>query len=492
MGPGRNQLCPCGSGKKFKHCCLRAEPAAAETPQQTLHRRVRAAIQNLTQELLRFVDKYPGRECFAEAWAQFSPEEGAPFDPKSPHMPVFIPWFFHQWTPAAESTPFTKLVSRAATVSGEYLARRRRNLDPLLVRYLEACNATAFSFHEVVQAEPGRGFLLRDLILERERFVSEISGSQGAQRGDIVFAQVVDIDGLSLLDGFGQVVIEPGDKPAIIELRKAMRKEAQLKDTALLKAWDLELIGLYLDFAERRLNPQLPKLQNTDGEALVLHKLVFGIADAQAAAAAFDAAQLGEDGSIVSDGERRDADDKLLAAEWTWMRMGNAMHKSWDNTTLARLELKDGQLRVEVNSVERAARARSLIERLLGANAEFRVSKLESSESLLERARQSPRPAKRSEDEELMQRPEVREKLREMLLGHYSGWLDTELPILGNRSPRRAVRDADGREAVEALIAQIESDAQKKSPPLDPEITQMLRRELGLPADPVAREGSSA
>jgi SEC-C motif len=492
MGTGRNELCPCGSGKKFKHCCLRTELPAAKTPQQILHRRVRAAIQNLTEDLMRFIGKHLGHEFIDEAWAEFSPGEDAAFDSKSPHMQVFIPWLIHQWSPAADSTRFAELASRAATVSGEFLARRRRNLDPLLVRYLEACKATAFSFHEVIQIEPGRGVHLRDLILERERFVSEHSGSQNARRGDILFAQVVDIDGLSLLDGSGQIVIEPGDKPAIIELRKAMREDTELADTALLRTWDLELIYLYLDFAERRLNPQLPKLQNTDGEALVLHKLVFSIADAQAAAAAFDAAQLGEGESIESDGERRFANDILREAEWTWMRAGNAMHKTWDNTTLARLELKHGQLRVEVNSVERAARARSLVEGLLGANAEFRVSKLESSESLLERARQSPGPAKPNENEELMQLPEVREKLREMLLGHYTAWLDTELPLLGNRTPRQAVGDADGREAVEAVIAQIERDGQKQTPPLDQKITQMLRRELGLPADPLAREGSGA
>ncbi len=51
----------------------------------------------------------------------------------------------------------------------------------------------------------------------------------------------------------------------------------------------------------------------------------------------------------------------------------------------------------------------------------------------------------------MLDRKEVREKLREMLLGHYTAWLDTELPILGNRTPRQVVRDADGREAVEAL-----------------------------------------
>ena len=32
-GPGRNDPCPCGSGKKFKHCCLtRAQAATGITP----------------------------------------------------------------------------------------------------------------------------------------------------------------------------------------------------------------------------------------------------------------------------------------------------------------------------------------------------------------------------------------------------------------------------------------------------------------------------
>jgi hypothetical protein len=38
----------------------------------------------------------------------------------------------------------------------------------------------------------------------------------------------------------------------------------------------------------------------------------------------------------------------------------------------------------------------------------------------------------------------------------------------------------DWREAVEALIAQMERDGAKQSPPLDPGIPAMLRRELGL------------
>ncbi|WP_373280656.1 SEC-C metal-binding domain-containing protein, partial [Methylomonas koyamae] len=35
--PGRNEACPCGSGRKYKHCCAdRAAPAGAPGLQQLL------------------------------------------------------------------------------------------------------------------------------------------------------------------------------------------------------------------------------------------------------------------------------------------------------------------------------------------------------------------------------------------------------------------------------------------------------------------------
>lgn len=32
---GRNDLCPCGSGKKFKNCCLQAESAPLESAKRS-------------------------------------------------------------------------------------------------------------------------------------------------------------------------------------------------------------------------------------------------------------------------------------------------------------------------------------------------------------------------------------------------------------------------------------------------------------------------
>jgi len=479
MKPERNDPCSCGSGKKYKHCCLRAESAAVETPEEFLRRRVRAVIGALAERLLRFIRGQFEPGLIQEAWEDFTGET-EPFDPQTPHIVVFMPWFFYRWFPNRANTRFPDLAARKASVASELILRQRRRLDPLLVRYLEACAAAAFSFHEAVRVEPGRGFLLRDLMLESETFVIEHSASRIVRPGDVVFAQIVRIDGLAMLEGCGPLVFQPREKPEIIKLRKTIRGRGDIVSEARLKERSLELIDLYLDLAERKLHPVMPELQNTDGEPLEPHTLVFGIDDSAAAAAALDAAILADGETIKPDGERSYPPGRALEAGWTWASTGNPMHKSWDNTTLGQIALAGRQLKVHVNSAARAVRAKALVGRLLEGNASYRVTEIESTEAMLAGAGSRPAHEDDSEHERLMQIPEVRQQLAEMLMRHYTEWLDTKLPALGERTPRKAVRDRDGREAVAALIAQIERDGARQSPPLDPGIPAMLRRELGL------------
>jgi hypothetical protein len=137
-----------------------------------------------------------------------------------------------------------------------------------------------------------------------------------------------------------------------------------------------------------------------------------------------------------------------------------------------------------VNSAERAAALRALIERRLGGAAHEKPGVVQSVQSMLSREptprQQAERKRQAQEHAELAARPEVQQALREHLRSHYRAWVDEKLPALGNRSPRKAVRDADGREAVEALIVQFERNAPSMTPPMDPGIVQELRETLGL------------
>ena len=207
---------------------------------------------------------------------------------------------------------------------------------------------------------------------------------------------------------------------------------------------------------------------------------MFRIERVAAAVAALDGVELGSDETIEPDELSRNPAGRLIEASWQWQRAGNATHKSWDNTMLGHLTLHDTTLKLTVNSAGRASRGRSIVERVLAGNASYRATRIESVESMLAEARERPAPRADGEHERLMQRPEVRAHLDAMLRQHYTGWLDSKLPALGERTPREAIRDRDGREAVAALIAQIERVGARHVPPLDAGIPDMLRRELGL------------
>lgn len=476
---GRNEPCPCGSGKKYKKCCLLAETAAVETPEEFLRRRIRAVIGDLADNLLRFVSSQFKPGLMQEAWEDFT-GDAEPFDVETPHMAVFMPWFFHVWYPNRGNTGFPDLAARKATVAGEWMRLKRRHLDALLVRYLEACAAATYSFHEAVRIEPGRGLLLRDLMLETETFVIEHGASQFVRAGDAIFAQIVRIDGLAMLEGCGQMVFAPREKPEILELRKFIRGRGKVVSETRLRERSLELVDFYLDLTDRKLNPVMPTLVNTDDELLEPHTLIFGISDSALAATRLDMAELVVGERIVKDHAASGTDGAPVEGRWSWLRTGNVRHKSWENTTLGHISLARDQLKVSVNSAARAERARAMVEGLLEANAKYRVTEITSAESLLEQARSRAAPTGESEHERLMKIPEVRQKFDEARMRHYTEWIDTQIPLLQDRTPREAAGDRDGREAVAALITQIERDGTRQSPPLDPEIPVMLRRELGL------------
>jgi hypothetical protein len=289
------------------------------------------------------------------------------------------------------------------------------------------------------------------------------------------------MDELTMLEGCAPMVIDRRHKPSIIALRADIREQTDTFDETALRVFGGELAGLYVDIAERA-TMGMPKLQNTDGDPLESHTLVFDVRDRDAVVSALDTATLDGDETIWSDDHvAPDAEATESEARWTWSRAGNAMHKSWDNTTLGVLSLGEDKLRVEVNSARRAARARSMLGTLLGTHVTYRATSITSSEKLLEEARD--RRSAIDDDAQqakLMALPEVRERLTEMLMSHYRDWLDTKLPILRGRTPREAVGDRDGREAVEALVNDIERRSPGPGPELDPAIPAMLRRELGL------------
>ena len=104
MKPGRNDLCPCGSGKKYKHCCLNAGSVPAAAPADLSWRRLRALLDGFATEMLRFTAEAYGPLALHEAWDEFTGYDDLEFDPNTPLMQLFMPWFFHCWAPDPVAT----------------------------------------------------------------------------------------------------------------------------------------------------------------------------------------------------------------------------------------------------------------------------------------------------------------------------------------------------------------------------------------------------
>lgn len=485
MKPGRNDPCPCGSGKKYKHCCLKAGAADGSSvqPVDLVWRKIRKLLDGHVEKMLRFVHESYGIEAVHEAWPDFIGKEGIAIDFEAPLMQLYMPWFFTYWMPEPAHTRVADEALHGVQPLKAYLSTKGRHLDPLLRRYLESLLRAPFTFFEVLASYPGLSMTLSDVMTHEEYVVTERSLTKGVQRGDLLFGQLASVDQLHMLEASNAFAIPPMEKAQVIALRAHIQRAHPQITTAILWEYRFELIYLFHDIAERLFNPPMPTLQNTDGEALTPHKLVFDlVATPQAAFDALKHLGLDETEEEQLADAIYDSQGALTQVRFTWMKRGNKMHAEWDNTTMATLTIDGKRLTAEVNSAARATAVRQVIETSLVDGVRYRASEIQSMEKILADAKahgSAGASTARAESERLAALPEVRAKLNEMLATHWERWVDQPLPMLGNRTPMQAIRDTDGREIVESIILQAERHA-LTNVPTDPAVFQRLRKRLGL------------
>lgn len=484
--PSRNDPCPCGSGRKFKHCCGGA--GAAEPAENLAWRRIRRLLAENNEQLQRFTMNAYGPEALPEAWDEFASDALAEseFDFESPHIGIFMSWFHNFWSPDPNlpSRVQDQALHGIEPVRA-YLERRGGRLDPLMREYLESCLSAPLSFHEVTEVARGEAFTLRELVSGRDVRVAERSATQHVQAGDIVFGQVVHAGGLALLECCSSIAFPP---IARIQIADACRKLlGRRKRSAFpLREHDFEMLDIYHAVAEPLLNPRIPTLTNTDGEPLSMRKLVFEIDSAQRAFEALRGLDPASEAELA-ESARRDADGRLVEAELRWIEPARLRRGRMQNTVLGSVRISGTRLTAEVNSEARERRLREIVEKALGPAARHRATEIQSVEKLLAEARSNPSPSsprRPAEEQALMDSPEVRAFIDDHMSRHYEAWVHERIPALGNKTPLQAMKTASGREAVEALVRQIERDGARMDPPLDAGVTRKLRERLGLPAAP--------
>ena len=475
MKPGRNDPCPCGSGKKYKHCCLGHDSASVIDLADRLWRQTREAIDGYAASMLRFIGESYGQDALQQAWLEFTMGASDEFVQGDPNTELFFSWLFHRWKPDSQKGNRIADPSLNGIVpTRAYLNRRASRLSPVLCRYLETCLATPFGFHEILDCQPGVGFSTKDVFSGAVLNVWERSASLSLKDGEIIFAQVVPVQSIAMVEAVSPFSFPPIFKTHLIHVRQ--RSE-------LRQHPDLALRGLYFSLAETYLNPPPPDLHNTDGERLEPRTLYFEVDSAQAAFDALAPLALGSTRDELLEEGKFDRSGALIEAMVPWIKRTDGKRAGLETVLMGRIRIEDRKLAVEVNSAARAKAIRALIEQSLGKQARYRRTRKQPLESVVPPMPHGPgvRMASRSpEDNELMQHPELRAQLEAFQRRHYESWPEIPLPALNGRTPLEAVKDADGREMVEALLNQFERDSAAAQVPTSPQVFTALRLRLGL------------
>ena len=450
--------------------------------------RYREASDHLTRDMMRFAERKFGTKI-DEAWLDFNmcelPETLVDRDDEDQ---IFMPYFLFHWSPFTLSKK-KAAVGRGGVVTRWYMMERARRLTEMDRMFLHQATTQPVSFLEVLRSEPGEGMTFRDIMIGSEIQVVEHAASSVLKQGDIVYAQMWNLNEIAILGCCAPLRIPPRRKADVIALRKKLRKRAarQNRDLAaedLIRYAD-DVRMTYLNIRDSLYAPT--QFCNTDGDPIAFHILTFHIESAEKAFQALAALALGRPKEDLLENAEFDQAGKLSSVTFEWLKRGNRKHPTWDNTIMGTIRISANSLVAEVNSARRATLIQTRIEKRLGAMATHRSTLAQTHEEMIEKSLKQT-SAKTGPDKEpepgFLMDPDIRKLAAESLQKQVEAWVHQKIPVLGNRTPLEAVRDADGKEIVESLLLEWERRAEDGFSPssIRPNI-QAVRRllELGPP-----------
>lgn len=456
METGRNAPCPCGSGRKYKKCCLKT----LEPDRDQDWRRLNEAYGVLHRRLLAFAGREFGRRGVEAGWSEFL---CWPVDESDPELldrldPLIGSWFVFNWV--YEPDPFGEplRVPEGITPAELLLKKAKDGLSETDRELIGAISRKSFSFYEVLRCEPGRGFLLKDILLGNEIDVLERGTSSVAREGDILFGRVATVRGLTMLFGSSSHIIPPELKPRLIDLRQWIHHDVRKGAKDVLHECDIEIREVFLEISQTLF--RRPEIRNTDDEPVSMRTLHYDIDSPNRAFSALAGLCATKTEKKLRESAETDSRGGIVRVEIPWSRKG-FRNQPLESTVLGILTIEGKKLRADVNSAKRAERVGEEIERRLGSGAKYRTTVIASMGALEREFREKgPRPYTEKENE-LMNLPEVRQQLAEMIRAHWDRWVDEEIPALGGKTPRQAATTAEGREGVAALLRSAERMAER-------------------------------
>ncbi|GFO54006.1 hypothetical protein GMSM_10130 [Geomonas sp. Red276] len=411
---GRNDCCPCGSGKKYKKCCL---------PNVEAREQARRDEESAARRVLDWLGKRYSEEMMEAVqegfFGGFEEDELAILDEMGPELNAMVDMNMGEWS----------LADAMITVGGKRVAVRKLVLGaggPLLPAparlWFQQLVEHPMGLYEVRRAEPGRGLELADLLRpgQPNTWVDEEAASQSLLRWDTFGARLVHNGDGWVLSG----ALYPLEREDAHACRAEILSETEGID------WDTdegrEIISTTI--IDYWLSPYIAEgaaaglEQSAEAHPQFIDR--YRVTD-------WDALEEALEAQPEVRGNREDG--------WLRLKKPYGLAVGLNETDAGGINLFGGE-------ESSANEARGWFEGLAGdAVVHERREVLELEEDLFPETGISCLP------------PEVESSVvNDMMANRYRRWIDEKLPSLGGQSPREAVATPEGRRGVVEMLKEFE------------------------------------
>ncbi len=433
--PGRNDPCPCGSGKKYKHCCLVAadRQAAAQSPSHAgavarvlswLTQRHKKAIKvAMDQCMLRLVDD---REFLDLGSLDEAILQGI-------HLNL-TEWLLAEGSLQIHGTE-QQTLSYALGPSGPLLSLDQR-------AWLQQLTERPLRLYVVTEVVPGVQMTLCDALDMQAPPVTvrERAGSQADLVGVQLGARIMTVDDHFELSGALYVFSPLTGNMVITQLREAgnpqsgsSKNQVSPMSMVIMRAW----LAQYLD------PPPMPEFVDArSGEPILLITDHYCVNDWDGLARAL------KDCPDV-EGDRRSSWSRFIEGADGHRRPMVSINTGKDADALELFYRTQGN----------ADAGRPWFEALAGQAARFMAREITDPKGALS---QSTRPTKAMKPPDIP--PETLAQMIEQVIRRsYARWADEPIPALELQTPRQAIQTPAGLERVKGLIRSYEAGEMRQA-----------------------------
>lgn len=451
---GRNAPCPCGSGKKYKKCCLREEDELA-----VRHREEGTAVSHALDWLAQQYPQQVAEALEVEFFGAFEDIELERLNKVSPKLQEMVHINSYEWL---INDAYIEVKGKRTPVRNLLLSTGGVLLDPAGRAWLQAMGESPLSLYEVRQVKPGEGMELADLLRPENTpvWVNERAASGSLVRLDIFGTRLIRRDGAFVMSGAAYPFARDKALACRDDILGEMKGVSWDSDLAR-EIVSCHLIDRWLDglIAKR---PLVRIVDTSTGEPLMLATDHYRVRDWQTLEALL-AAQPDVEGT------RKEGWVRFTPLAGDMQRSRAALNPKGNDT-----------LEVFCRTLKFADEARHWLEKLAGNVLSYQIREIVDPRS--EKARKSaPSAAPQAAIP-----PEIASQLiHDYLSKYYTNWDEEVIPALDNKTPRQAIKTKKGRQAVIDLLKSYENGEARRvreqgGEPFD---FGFLRERLGLPRE---------